>query len=152
MEWDGHVIDIHTEEDWGDLFPLRQASTHAKAREISRLEGCFERPTSQVEKNGFYQVRREAEGHEIVNKAFYTYVTNALATSTKTEPVSHFSSEFLDTLSTVIFSHKQDNFQDDPRVSRSLTEGRDGCEEPRIQLDTGVCGNGVEKILYLLKG
>jgi hypothetical protein len=45
---DGHVFDIQAEKDRGDQSPLRHASPHATAGRGGRLEGRFERPTSQV--------------------------------------------------------------------------------------------------------
>ena len=53
--------------------PLYHASPHATARESSRLEGRFERPTSQVGLYGFHHVREKVQDHELVDKAVDPY-------------------------------------------------------------------------------
>jgi hypothetical protein len=49
--------------------PRPPARPHVTVRGISRLEGRFESPTSQVGLNVFHQARGEFERHELVGKA-----------------------------------------------------------------------------------
>jgi hypothetical protein len=61
----------------GDLPPVPR-QPNATAEGSSRLEGRFERPTSEVGMYGFHQIREKVEGHEILDKAVDPYGVECL--------------------------------------------------------------------------
>jgi hypothetical protein len=75
------------------ITPLSYAGPHATNSGCGCLERRLERPTVEV-RYGFNKVRRNIKDCELVEETVDPYGVKVLATSTKTAPVSPFSSQF----------------------------------------------------------